>query len=74
MVNPDLALQSAQNYRALRKKGITTRKTIDCLIATFCIAEHHKLLHRDSDYDGFEKHLGLSVVHPEHPEKTPKKP
>jgi hypothetical protein len=64
MVNPDLALQSAQNYRALRKKGITTRKTIDCLIATFCIAEHHKLLHRDSDYDGFEKHLGLNVVHP----------
>ena len=64
MLNLQLAQQSAQNYRALRKKGVTVRKTIDCLIATFCIAENHSLLHRDSDFDGFEKHLGLNVVHP----------
>ena len=64
MINLQLALQSAQNYRGLRKKGVTIRKTIDCLIATFCIAENHTLLHRDSDFDGFEKHLGLNVVHP----------
>ena len=64
MVNLQLAQQSAQNYRALRKMGITVRKTIDCLIATFCITEKHTLLHRDSDFDGFEKHLGLNVVHP----------
>jgi len=64
MLNLQLALQSAQNYRALRKKGITVRKTIGCLIATFCIAENHTLLHRDNDYDGFEKHLGLNVAHP----------
>jgi predicted nucleic acid-binding protein len=59
-----LALQSAQNYRSLRKSGITIRSTIDCLIATFCIAEGHQLLHRDSDFDYFEQRLGLSVVHP----------
>jgi len=64
MLNLQLAQQSAQNYRALRKKGITVRKTIDCLIATFCISEEHILLHRDNDYDGFEKHLGLKVMHP----------
>jgi predicted nucleic acid-binding protein len=64
MVNLQLARQSAQNYRTLRKKGLTIRKTIDCLIATFCISESHTLLHRDSDFDGFEKYLGLSVVHP----------
>jgi predicted nucleic acid-binding protein len=64
MVNLQLARQSAQNYRILRKKGVTVRKTIDCLIATFCISENHTLLHRDSDFDGFEKYLGLSVVHP----------
>ncbi|MCX6053556.1 MAG: PIN domain nuclease [Chloroflexi bacterium] len=64
MVNLQLALQSAQNYRTLRKKGVTIRKTIDCLIATFCVSENHTLLHRDSDFDGFEKHLGLNVVHP----------
>jgi len=64
MLNLRLARQSAQNYRTLRKKGITVRKTIDCLIATFCIAENHILLHRDNDFDGFEKHLGLNVAHP----------
>ena len=64
MVNPHLAVQSARNYRVLRRKGITVRKTIDSLIATYCIENEHDLLHNDSDFDGYEKHLGLSVVHP----------
>ena len=59
-----LAIASAENYRILRAKGITVRKTIDCLIATFCIRNGHALLHRDRDFDPFEKHLGLRVVHP----------
>jgi predicted nucleic acid-binding protein len=63
MVNLQRAQQSAQNYRTLRKMGVTVRKTIDCLIATFCIAENHILLHRDADFDAFEQHLGLQVVH-----------
>jgi hypothetical protein len=63
MVNLELAKKSAQHYRTLRKMGITVRKTIDCLIATFCIAENHSLLHRDADFDAFEEHLGLNVVH-----------
>jgi predicted nucleic acid-binding protein len=64
MVNRDLALQSARNYRLLRRKGVTVRKTIDSLIATYCIENEHDLLHNDSDFDGYEKHLGLSVIHP----------
>ena len=60
-----LALASAENYRFLRKRGITLRKTIDCLIATFCIREGHSLLHRDADFTHFERHLGLLVVHPQ---------
>jgi hypothetical protein len=64
MVNPELALQSARNYRQLRRSGITVRKTMDSLIATFCIENEHDLLHKDSDFDGYEKHLGLKVVHP----------
>jgi hypothetical protein len=59
-----LAVASAQNYRSLRSRGHTIRKTIDCLIATFCLTEGHSLLHRDHDFDPFEKHLGLRVVHP----------
>ena len=64
IVDPELAVQSARNYRLLRSQGITVRKTIDCLIATFCIEEGHELLHSDSDFDGFEQHLGLKVLHP----------
>ncbi len=64
MVNPVLAVQSARNYRFLRQKGVTVRKTIDSLIATFCIENDHELLHNDSDFDGYEKHLGLRVIHP----------
>lgn len=60
-----LAVASARNYRILRAKGYTIRKTIDCLIATFCLREGHTLLHRDRDFDLFEQHLGLHVIHPE---------
>ena len=59
-----LAVASAQNYRFLRSRGHTVRKTIDCLIATFCLTEQHSLLHRDRDFDSFEKYLGLRVLHP----------
>jgi predicted nucleic acid-binding protein len=59
-----MATAAAQNYRTLRKRGVTVRKPMDCLIATFCILEDHDLLHRDGDFDAFEKHLGLGVIHP----------
>lgn len=58
----ELALQSAEHYRALRRRGITVRKTIDCLIATFAIANQMWLLHNDRDFDPFETYLGLKVV------------
>lgn len=60
----ELATAAARNYRSLRRRGKTVRKTLDCLIATFCLTNGHTLLHCDSDFDPFEKHLGLSVVHP----------
>jgi predicted nucleic acid-binding protein len=60
----ELAVASARNYRLLRAKGFTVRKTIDCLIATFCIERGHALLHSDRDFDPFEAHLGLRVIHP----------
>ena len=59
-----LAVQAARNYRTLRSRGRTVRKTIDVLSATFCLQEQHSLLHRDRDFDPFEELLGLSVVHP----------
>lgn len=58
-----LAIAAAQNYRRLRQRGHTVRKTIDCLIATHCLQSGHILLHRDRDFDCFETELGLQVVH-----------
>jgi predicted nucleic acid-binding protein len=63
----ELAISAARNFRALRKKGVTIRSTIDCLIATFCIEEGHTLLHNDRDFDAFERHLGLRVLRPTEP-------
>jgi len=60
----ELALAAAQNYRFLRRRGVTVRKTVDCLIATFCMEKGHELLHRDRDFNAFEVHLSLRVVHP----------
>jgi predicted nucleic acid-binding protein len=48
----------------LRDKGITVRKLADTLIATTCIENGYSLLHHDRDFDGFEKYLGLKVIHP----------
>lgn len=60
----ELAIEAARNFRSLRQRGHTVRKTIDCLIATFCLRQGHSLLHRDRDYDHFEEILGLGVIHP----------
>ena len=60
----DLATAAARNYRSLRRHGKTVRKTLDCLIATFCLDGGHALLHADSDFDPFETFLGLRVIHP----------
>jgi predicted nucleic acid-binding protein len=59
----EVAIAAAQNYRTLRERGYTIRGTIDCLIATFCLEAGHTVLHRDRDFEVFEKVLGLRVVH-----------
>ena len=58
----DIAVQAAQNFRSLRARGLTVRKTIDTLIATRCIQNGLRLLHSDRDFDHFVAHLGLKVV------------
>jgi predicted nucleic acid-binding protein len=59
-----LVIAAATNFRIIRERGKTVRKTIDCLIATFCVMNGHALLHRDRDFDSFEEILGLNVIHP----------
>ena len=62
MVGRDIALVSAGNYRTLRAKGVTVRKTIDMLIATSCMENRHILLHSDRDFDPIKEHLGLETL------------
>lgn len=57
----EIAIQAANNYRKLRKHGITVRKTIDVIIATFCIENGLPLIHNDRDFDPMEEILGLIV-------------
>jgi predicted nucleic acid-binding protein len=60
-VGKEIAYKAAQNFRNLRKKGITIRKTIDVIIATFCIENNFLLIHNDRDFDSMEQYLGLKV-------------
>ncbi len=65
MAGRDNALAAADYYRHLRSRGVTVRGLVDCLIAAAVIAGDHILLHNDRDFDHFERHLGLQVLHPE---------
>jgi predicted nucleic acid-binding protein len=58
----EIAIQAAKNFRALRKLGVTVRKTIDLVIATRCIEGGYVLLHNDRDFEPFARHLGLRVA------------
>jgi len=62
MLGYENAIRSAENYRFLRKRGITIRATADVIIASFCIANGHSLLFSDSDFEPFVEHLGLVAV------------
>jgi len=62
LLGHSMALRSAENYRILRKKGLTIRKTNDVVIATFCIENKLPLLFSDKDFVPFVDHLGLSAV------------
>ena len=64
VLNEEIALAAARNFRTLRRRGVTVRKTPDLIIATFCMVHDHHLLHQDRDFDHFEALLGLRVFRP----------
>lgn len=59
LAGKDLAIKAARNFRHLRARGITIRKTIDTVIATRCIEDDYILLYSDKDFDPFVRYLGL---------------
>ena len=62
LADPDLAVKAAENYRFLRRRGITIRATLDLIIGTFCMERGHALLHSDRDFEPMERFLGLRTV------------
>ena len=64
MAGRDVAVQSAANYRRLRRRGVTVRKTMDMLIGTCCLMHDPEILHSDRDFDLLARHLGLKTTRP----------
>lgn len=62
MLGKHLAVKSAENFRKLRKKGVTIRKTADVIIATYCIEHGLPLLFSDKDFKPFVQYLQLMEV------------
>jgi predicted nucleic acid-binding protein len=62
MAGDAIAVAAAGNFRSLRRRGVTVRKTIDLLIGTWCIEHRRPLLHNDSDFHPMARHLGLIEV------------
>jgi predicted nucleic acid-binding protein len=58
----NVADSAADNYRILRRRGITVHSSIDMLIGSWCILHSVPLLHNDRDYDALERYCGLKVV------------
>ncbi len=61
VMTPALALVAADNYRSLRKRGATVRKSVDVWIATFCIENGVPLLFSDRDFLPFVRYLKLAT-------------
>lgn len=59
MAGDTIAISAARNFRSLRRRGVTIRKTIDLLIGTWCIENRKPLLHNDSDFHPMARYLGL---------------
>ena len=56
-----LAIKAASNFRFLRSKGVTIRKTVDMLIGSWCIEHEVELLHNDKDFDQIATQLPLQI-------------
>ena len=61
MVGFENAERASENYRLLREKGVTIRKTIDVLIGTFCAENDIALIHHDRDFENMKAVVKLKT-------------
>lgn len=62
LVGAEVASAAIAHYRLLRRKGVTARKMVDVLIASFCVLHGCHLLHSDRDFDAMAPHIGLKTL------------
>jgi predicted nucleic acid-binding protein len=62
LLDREVAIKSITMFRELRKKGVTIRKTIDTIIASYCIINNITLLQSDRDFIPFRDYMGLQVI------------
>jgi predicted nucleic acid-binding protein len=62
MLDVSISIRAAGIYRHLRQRGVTIRKTVDLIIATFCLDRGYSLLHADRDFDPLARYMGLQVA------------
>ena len=62
LLGREMAIRVADNYRKLRKSGTTIRKTVDLVIATYCVEHNIPLLHSDRDFEPLSESLGLVSI------------
>jgi len=62
LVGPEVAILAADNYRLLRRRGVTPRGLVDVVIASFCALRGFHLLHSNRDFAAMAAHIGLQTV------------
>jgi hypothetical protein len=63
MIHPTVAchVRAARLFRTLRRKGVTVRGAVDCVIAQTCLDVGAELLSPDADFEHMARHTTLRL-------------
>ena len=56
---------AANLYRAARRRGLTIRRSVDCLIAATCLEAGAEIYHNDRDFDALARVSDLMIYRPQ---------
>lgn len=59
----DSHVRVARLFRSLRRKGVTVRGAVDCIIAQTCLEIGAELLSPDADFKHIARHTALRLWH-----------
>ncbi|MCI0546507.1 MAG: PIN domain nuclease [Candidatus Rokubacteria bacterium] len=55
---------AANLYRTARRRGLTIRRSVDCLIAATCLESDAEIYHNDRDFDSLARVSRLTIYRP----------